>query len=200
MSRRPLAKRSPNTKSEIRPVAGMEQIQPHSAGIDIVRAIADGERDPYKLASLRNYRCKKGVDEIAKALTGNWRNEHLFVLEQSLYFYDIYREQIEHCDREIAATYSLIRPDWPSKAEEEQLPPSKSNTHSKNAPRDANLRMKLKHLAGVDLVAVDGLSVSLGQTIISECGTDLHQFPTDKHFSSWLGLASKNEISGGRVL
>ena len=169
-------------------------------GLSILRAIAAGERDPYKLASLRNYRCKKGVDEIAKALTGNWRSEHLFILEQSLYFYDIYTEQIEHCDREIAATYSLIRPDWPSEPEDEQLPPSKPNTHSKNAPRDTNLRMTLKRLAGVDLVAVDGLSVSLVQTIISECGTDLHQFPTDKHFSSWLGLAPRNEISGGKVL
>jgi hypothetical protein len=53
-------------------------------GLAIIRAIVAGERNPHKLAELRNYRCKKDDEEIAKALTGTWRNEHLFILEQSL--------------------------------------------------------------------------------------------------------------------
>ncbi|MCL6511956.1 MAG: IS110 family transposase [Anaerolineae bacterium] len=56
-------------------------------GQTIIRAIVAGERDPHKLAALRNYRCHKDEDEIAKALTGTWREEHLFVLKQSLEMY-----------------------------------------------------------------------------------------------------------------
>ena len=55
-------------------------------------------------------------------------------------------------------------------------------------------------ITGVDLVAVDGLSANLAQTILSEIGTDMARFPSVKHFASWLGLAPRNDISGGKVL
>jgi len=47
---------------------------------------------------------------------------------------------------------------------------------------------------------VDGFGVSLAQTVIMEVGTDMSKFPSEKHFSSWLGLAPKHDISGGKVL
>jgi len=47
---------------------------------------------------------------------------------------------------------------------------------------------------------VDGIGASLAQTILSEIGTDMSPWPTDKHFASWLGLAPHNDISGGKVL
>src|SRR5262249_55093746 len=55
-------------------------------------------------------------------------------------------------------------------------------------------------LTGVDLAAVSGIGPSLAQTILSEIGSDMTRWPTDKHFASWLGLAPHNEISGGKVL
>src|SRR5262249_44643207 len=51
-------------------------------GLSIIDAILAGERDPYKLAKLRNERCKRTEAEIALALHGNWRREHLFELRQ----------------------------------------------------------------------------------------------------------------------
>jgi transposase len=72
---------------------------------------------------------------------------------------------------------------------------------AKNAPKDGEkLRVHLKRICGVDLVRVHGISVSLAQTIITEIGADMSQFPNEKHFCSWLGLAPKNDISGGKVL
>jgi transposase len=62
------------------------------------------------------------------------------------------------------------------------------------------VRTHLKRITGVDLVAVYGISASLAQTIVSEIGTDMSKFPTDKHFCSWLGLAPHNDIFGGKVL
>jgi transposase len=83
-----------------------------ATGQAMIRAIVAGERDPHKLAGMRNYRCKKDEQEIAKALTGTWREEHLFILKQSLELYDFYTRQLEACDTEIEHTYSLVRPDW----------------------------------------------------------------------------------------
>jgi len=168
-------------------------------GLKIIRAIVEGERDPRKLAGLRNYRCKKDEEEIAKALTGTWREEHLFILKQSLEFYDFYSQQIKTCDAEIERTYGLIRPDWEA-GELQLLADKKRHSHSKNAPQEVEVCRHLKRICGVDLTAVHGISASLAQTIVIEVGTDMSKFPNEKHFSSWLGLAPKNEISGGKVL
>jgi len=171
-------------------------------GQAIIRAIVAGERNPRQLANLRNYRCKKDEDEIIKALTGTWREEHLFILGQSLGLYDFYTQQIEACDREIERAYSLIRPEWGLGDFDEKnlLPEGKRNTHSKNAPKEVHVRKHLKRICGVDITAVHGISASLAQMIVIEVGTDMSKFPNEKHFCSWLGLAPKNEISGGKVL
>jgi len=169
-------------------------------GMEIIRAIVGGERDPHKLAALRDRNCKKSEEEIGRALTGTWREEYLFILKQSLELYDYYTRQIEACDAEIERTYALTRPDWEA-GELKPLTTRKRNSHSKNAPPHAEeLRAHLKRISGVDLSVVDGFGVSLAQTVIMEVGTDMSKFPTEKHFCSWLGLAPKHEISGAKVL
>jgi transposase len=169
-------------------------------GQKIIRGILFGMREPKELASLREPGCKKSAQEFAQALTGTWREEHLFVLKQALELYDFYSEQIAACDEEIEKKFSETRPDW----EAGQLPPlpaHKRNSHSKNRhPESAKIRGHLKRICGVDISLVDGMGVSLAQTVILECGTDMTKFPSEKHFGSWLGLAPKHEISGGKVL
>lgn len=166
-------------------------------GLAIIRAIVAGERDPQRLAALRQRGVKKTEAEIAKALTGNYRAEHLFALKQALALYDFYTEQMTACDAEIERQFSNLKPigdDLPP------LPPTqKPDSHSKNAP-SYDARSSLYRVTGVDLVAIAGLNASTVQTIISEVGTDLSAFPTEKHFCSWLGLAPHNDISGGRRL
>ncbi len=169
-------------------------------GLAILRAIVAGERDPQTLAAYRDPGCKKSAEEIGHALTGTWRAEHLFVLQQSLECYDFYTQQLEACDGEIERTYGTTCPEWPT-TPVASLSPRKRQAHSKNAPpHQEDLRQHLKRLSGVDLSVVAGFGVSLAQTVIMECGTDMRQFPTEKHFSSWLGLAPKHEISGAKVL
>lgn len=169
-------------------------------GQAIIRAIVASERDPHKLAAFRDRNCKKSEEEIGKALTGTWREEHLFIVKQSLEMYDFYTKQIEVCDAEIDRMYALTRPDW--KADDlPPLPPKKRNSHSKNAPQNTkDIRQHLKRISGVDITVVDGFGVSLAQTVIMEVGTDMNKFPDEKHFCSWLGLAPKHEISGAKVL
>jgi hypothetical protein len=170
-------------------------------GQRIIRAIIAGERSPELLAAFREPNCKKSEEEIGKALTGTWREEHLFIVKQSLEMYDFYTQQVEACDEEIDRVYALIRPDWEA-GELPPVPKKKQNTHSKNAPESAReIRQHLKRINGVDLSLVDGFGVSLAQTVTMEVGSDVaEKFPTEKHFCSWLGLAPKHEISGGKVL
>jgi len=169
-------------------------------GQAIIRAILSGVRDPQLLASLREPGCKKSEAEIGKALTGTWREEHLFVLKQAVALYDFYTEQIVECDKEIERMYGETRSDWDG-GELKPLSSRKRNSHSKNKFRETEkIRQHLKRVSGVDISLVDGFGVSLAQTVILECGTDMSKFPTEGHYCSWLGVAPKHEISGGKVL
>lgn len=167
-------------------------------GQQIIRAIVAGDRDPVKLAQFRNPRCKSSTDEMAKALTGHYRPEHVFALKQALALYDFYTRQIQECDTQLEQHYSAIRPTFPDDLP--PLPPDpKTNSHSKNKP-DFDVRGQLYRLTGVDLTVVDGLDDSLAQTLLAEIGTDMSQWRSVKHFCSWLGLAPHHDITGGKII
>ena len=76
-------------------------ILPVHVGMQIIRAIVSGERDPKVLAKYRNNNCKREEAEIAKALDGNYRPELIFALKQSLEGYDFFQDQIVACDYKI---------------------------------------------------------------------------------------------------
>jgi transposase len=170
-------------------------------GQKIIRAIVAGMRKPEDLATFREPGCKHSREEIAKALTGTWREEHLYVLKQSLELYDFYTEKVEACDAELNRQYGMTRPDW-GNGELPVVPDKKRHAHSKNAPKESReIRTHLYRINGVDLSLVDGMGVSLAQTVTMEVGSNVgEKFATEKHFSSWLGLAPKHDISGGKVL
>lgn len=168
-------------------------------GLQILRAIVAGERDPKVLARLRQPGCKADEATIIKALTGSWRDEYLFTLKQSLEVFDFFTVQINACNIEIERHFSTIKPRWDAPQELPQLPPAKPTSRTKNKPAQST-RQELFRILGVDLVAVTGLSASLTQTILTEVGTDMSKWPSVKHFASWLGLAPHNDISGGKVL
>lgn len=170
-----------------------------TTGLAIIRAIVAGERDPVRLAQLRNGNCKSSEDQIAKALTGTWRPEHLFVLQQSLALFDYYTTLIAACDAQIKQQFAVMKPRFEAPEPSTPLGARKPKSKSKNKP-NFNARAELHRVVGLDLTKVTGLSSSLVLTIISEIGTDMTKWPTVKHFCSWLGLAPRNDISGGKVL
>ena len=172
-------------------------------GMAIMRAIAGGEQRPEQLLKLRNKHCHHNEADFVKALTANYRAEHLFALKQSLALYDFYSEQIKACDNEVKTYMARIKPVDHDQAGGGSPRPAlershKTNTHSKNTP-DFDVRGELYRLTGVDLTEVDGLHASTAQTIISEIGTDMSKWPTAKHFAAWMGLAPKNDITGGKI-
>jgi transposase len=167
-------------------------------GMAIVRAIVSGERDSVKLAQRRNPRCQSSEETIAKALTGAWKEEHLFALRQSLELYDFYSQQVTVCDAQIERQYAAIKPRW-DPASDGPASTKPRRKRRKNEPA-FDVRANIIRLTGVDLAAVDGLGPNLAQIILSEIGTDMSRWATDKQFAAWLGLAPRNDISGGKVL
>jgi len=70
-------------------------------GMAIIRAIVAGERDPVRLAELRDPNCKKSKAQIAALLEGHWRADHLFNLAEGLKMYAAIGERISAYQREI---------------------------------------------------------------------------------------------------
>jgi transposase len=165
-------------------------------GLAIIRAVLAGQRDPARLAGLRDPRCKQDEAGIARALHGNWREEHLFALRQAVELYDFYQRQVAACDRQIEAQLRQFA----DKGGGRPLPPRPQHRRrgSHQLPFDA--RGALYRVAGVDLTLVEGIEAPTALVLLSEIGTDMSRWPTVKHFCSWLGLCPQRRVSGGRVL
>lgn len=167
-------------------------------GLRILRAILAGERDPKQLARVRDGRCAHSEQEIAKALEGSYKAEHLFALQQAVEAYDFYQRQIMACDEEMRKLYAQMTPP-PDTSSPSTPPPSKKRSSTKNRTH-FDLTTTLYHIVGVDLTAITGLDALSVQAILGEIGLDMSHWPTVKHFCSWLGLAPRHEKSGGKVL
>lgn len=167
-------------------------------GLRILRDIVAGQRDPQHLAQHRDYRCHASEAEIVAALIGNYRAEHVFVLQQNLELFDGYQRQLTACDAAIEAhlqrlTAHIGAPPTP-------LPPARRRQKLYgNEPR-FEIRTPLHQLTGVDLSQIDGIGPYRALRLLSEIGTDMTRWATEKHFTSWLTLAPNNRISGGRLL
>ena len=170
-----------------------------TTGLRIIRAIIAGERDPEVLARLRHYSCHSSAETIAKALTGSYRTEHLFALEQALALYEVYHEKASACDVRIEAVLKELIIDRGRSGSKELPTPRRHRTDQPNALA-FDVRAALFALLGKDITMIDGLGPYLSLKLIAECGDDLSSWPSAKHFTSWLGLAPSNKISGGKML
>ena len=162
-------------------------------GQKIVRAIVAGERDGMALAKLKNVRIRASDEDIAKSLQGNWRSEHLFALKQAVDAFDFGAKQLLECDALIEAQLQVLQrcQDQPAKA--------KRRGRARNAPK-FDLRTQLFQMCGVDLTRIDGVDVTTALVVVSEVGSDMSRFASDKHFASWLGLCPGTKITGGKVM
>ena len=170
-------------------------------GTKIIDAILAGERDPYKLADLRDRRIKADKETIAKSLTGDYRREHLFTLNQTVASYRHYLELIRGCDAEIESHLK----EFESRIEVDE-PSSPSSGGSKRKPKPKgnapafDVKIHMYRLFGTDLTEIDGISDLTTHVFFTEVGPDLSKFKSVGHFCSWLGLCPNNRISGGKIL
>lgn len=175
-----------------------------TTGLAILDAIVAGERDPIELAKRRDPRVKADQELIAKSLLGNWREEHLFTLQQSLELYRTYLRQIVAAEQKMEALLGAFEPRVDPRQKPLPVDAKKNRSGSKRRRKAGHsttfdLRTEAYQLYGVDVTQVPGLENNV-LPLFSEVGRDLLCWPTAAHFVSWLSLCPDNDISGGRVL
>jgi len=170
-------------------------------GMAILQKILDGERNPVKLAKLRKPQCKSTEDEIARALNGDYRSEHLFVLRQAHTAYGFVQQQLRECDREIERLLTAIDKQLdanqtppPDRTKPQQ--PKRKNQH--HFTGDA--RTLLYECFGTDVTELTGIETTNALELYTEVGADMSPWATDKQFTSWLGLSPNAKASGGKMI
>jgi transposase len=179
------------------------------SGQAIIRALLAGERDAKALAKLRDYRCQASEEEIVQSLQGNWKEDVLFELQQALDAYDFYQRQMKKCDQQLRRYMVAL----PARATLPAAPVPASPLPSTNKGKQGHARKpkrknqpafdlatELERILGVNPITIDGIDVLTIQTVLAEVGPDLSAWKTERHWTSWLNLAPKRDVSGGRVI
>lgn len=174
-------------------------------GMDIIRSIVAGVRDPKILASFRDGRCHNSEETIMKSLVGNYREEHVFSLRQALDLYDTYSKMIAECDKAILAQVKKLES---KPIEETALKENGSKIRTKTRKKkklkkhEYPLEMgeELIRITGTNLTKLPGIDVSSALALIGEIGIDMSPWRSAKAFASWLGLCPGNKVSGGKRL
>ena len=167
------------------------------SGMRVIRAILEGERDAEALSKLCDAQILKTKRaEVIKSLQGHWQEHHLFALRQAVEGYEFCQQQAQACDRQIAALLERINRDRPPQAPEEGR---KIKTVRHNAPQIEGLHRHLITMTGGrDATKLPGISPLGFMKLLGETGPDLSAWPTEKHFTSWAGLAPGSNQSGRR--
>jgi transposase len=179
-------------------------------GQAIVRAILAGERHPARLAALRDRRIQASPEELVQSLRGNWKEDALFELQQAVEAYDFYGRQVARCDEQLRQ-YLAALPSHEqvaeskvgaakdkAKAQGQQVRRKMPRRKGNEPPFD--VESEQRRLLGVDATTIDGINVMIIQTVLAEVGSDLTAWETERHWSSWLNLAPKKDVSGRRVI
>jgi transposase len=176
-------------------------------GQAIIRSILAGERDPRRLAALRDKAIQASEAEIAASLEGNWQEDVLFELRQVVAAHDFALKQIAECDRELKKYMAALpRREMPRDENQSvgQQPLDKGRKKRKKKAANApafDLHAELIRLLGVDLTIIDGINLMTAQTVYTEVGPDVGAaFRTEQHFAAYLLLTPHRDISGGKVV
>ena len=168
------------------------------SGLKVVRAILAGERDPERLLALCDVQIRRAkAERVKQSLRGTWAEEHLFALRQALSSWEHYQHQIAECDRQIEAVLrENAGGDAPPDGAVNRTPRKRPGA---NAPEIPKLREILAQMCGgQDLTCLPAHTEYSILQLIGEVGTDLTNWPTEKHFTAWTGLAPGSHQSGKR--
>jgi transposase len=168
-----------------------------ATGMAILRAMAGGERDARKLAKFRDARCSQTEQEIAEQLSGHWREDHLFSLQQALKMYDAAQERIAAYEQEILRKLHEMEQGEPPQPTAPPLQNANKARAIKKRGQEAK-RQALYRMSGVDMTQIDAIGVETVEVVVSEYGCDLSRFPTEKQFVSHATLAPRVPTSGGK--
>jgi len=171
-------------------------------GMEMVKAIIAGERNPQILCALCDPRIKASKEEIIKSLQGIWKEEYLFMLEQAVENYEFHQKQIKSCEEKIKQQLlkqvAIIK-DGDITCLEETLK-KKSKAKAKKNQFDFAISPYLIAIIGVDLCKIPGISEVTALDFIAEVGCDMRKWKSAKHFAAWLNLTPNTKITGGKIV
>ena len=162
------------------------------SGMAIIEAILNGERNRDKLVSLCHIKVLNNKkDLVYKALEGKYTEAGLFALKQAYDGYYFYQNQISECDKKISDVLNRLGNSGVGQDKKKR----KAIRHNKpNVDKlDGNL---LNLFDNNDATKISGISDYTWMQLLSEIGTDLSRWPSEKHFTSWLGLSPGQKNSG----
>ena len=167
-----------------------------ASGLRIIGAILDGERDAGRLTELCVSQIKDRKKELVyKSLEGDWQEEHLFALQQAFRTWEHYNELIRACDKAVEKQLAVMTEGKPTVEAR-----SKRKKIRYHRPEIENLHQPLLQLTeGKDPTGIPGLTDYSFLQIVSEVGTDMSAWPTEKHFTSWLKVAPMRSSSGKMI-
>ena len=194
-------------------------------GMAIIEAILAGERDPKKLAAMRDGRCKHTEAEIEEAMTGIYKTDQLMALRINHNIWQDLQKQIDELDIEIGKLLQTFE-DAPKRndatgqdaaaqeggqqAEDgkepkaEKKPQAKKKKKTRPSKNDIkagiDLEKELLRICGADLTSLTGFQANAVLQVVAEVGTNLSKFPTKEDFTSYLGFAPHNKITGGHII
>jgi transposase len=164
-----------------------------ASGMRILTAILEGERDPVSLTELcEGSILKKKREQVIKSLEGHYSEEHMFALGHAFQTYDYYNGLILECDAQIEKQLTVMTK---GKADIETTNPRKPIRYHRPEIEDLHKPL-LKLSDGKDPIGIAGITDYSFLQIVSEVGTDMAPWPTEKHFTSWLKVAPMKASSG----
>lgn len=176
-------------------------------GMDMIRAILDGQRDAVELAKFKDPRIKADNADIIKSLEGIWREEHLFALKQAYETYGFHQAQIQQCDQQIKMQLdkqTAIVNEGEIYSDHDKVIPEENDSKDKKKARKNqykfDVRSYLIKLLGVDLCEIPGISEITVMELIAEIGLDMDKWESVKRFCAWLNLCPNTKISGGKII
>jgi hypothetical protein len=163
------------------------------SGLAIIKAILEGERKPEALTSLcvsRILKTKK--EEVLKSLEGFYSEAHLFALSHAYKTWEYYNTLIRECDGQVEKQLLLM-----TKDSDTIDTPGKRKAIRYHRPEIKDLHQPLLKLShGKDPIGIAGITDYSFLQIVSEVGTNMSPWPTEKHFTSWLKVAPLKASSG----
>jgi transposase len=162
-------------------------------------ALLEGVQDVKAIAALAHHRLKASPEELEKALEGNLREHHRFLLRQALHHLKDLDQQIVEFDAEIARRIQAnLEPDPP---DGKTMPPSQTQEKSEPETQEQQEHDTHRYQKAVEqLDSIPGISTKLAEVLIAEIGIDMSRFPDERHLASWAGVCPGNKISAGKRL
>jgi len=167
-----------------------------ASGMRIIRAILVGERDAEKLTEMCHTSILKTKRSLViKSLKGHYHPSGLFGLEQAVKCYDFYKQQIAQCDEKLDEVLKRMK----GKDQNIKIKNTSRKPIRHHKPNVKNMGQHLLRIFdGKDATVLPGITDYSWMQLLAEVGTDLTKWKTQKHFTSWLGLAPKQNNSGKR--